>query len=79
MWLDKSHTGHPNENVKKISAKTLLIRGDNDFLVSLESLSHLKNEIEDANFLNVAFSEHEVHKEQPQVIEIIIKQFLDIS
>lgn len=78
MWLDKSQTGHPNKNVKNISAKTLLIRGDNDFLVSLESLSQLKNEINDSSFLNVSFSEHEVDKEQPQIIEIMIKVFLEI-
>jgi hypothetical protein len=77
MWLDTTGTGHPNEHVKEISAKTLLIRGDNDFLVSLKSLSELKDKIEGSSFLNVSFAEHEVYKEQPQVIEIMLKQFLN--
>ncbi len=79
MWLDKSKTGHPNKNVRKITAKVLLIRGDNDFLVSLDSLAKLKNEIKDSSLLNVSFSQHEVHKEQAQVIEIMIKDFLEVS
>ncbi len=76
MELDKTGSGHPNESVKDIRAETLIIRGDNDFLVSLESLSELKNKIEGASLLNVPFAEHVVHEEQPQVIEIMLSQFL---
>ncbi len=78
METDKTETGHPNEKVKNISAETLLIRGDNDFLVSSESLAELKTEIKGSSFLNVPFAEHVVHEEQPQVIEIILKQFFNI-
>jgi len=77
MWLDKTKTGHPNERVKDICAQTLLIRGDNDFLVSLECLVELKAKINASSFLNVPFAEHVVYKEQPQVVEIILKQFLN--
>ncbi|MDM8523262.1 alpha/beta hydrolase [Desulfococcaceae bacterium HSG8] len=77
MWLDKTSTGHPNESVEDISAKTLLIRGDNDFLVSLESLSELKDKIKGSSFLNVSFAEHAVYEEQPQVVEIMLKQFFN--
>jgi len=78
METDKTETGHPNEKVKNISAETLVIRGDNDFLVSSESLVELQTEIKGSSFLNVPFAEHVVHEEQPQVIEIILKQFLNI-
>lgn len=76
MWLDRTDTGYPNERVQEITAKTLLIRGDNDFLVSLESLAELKGKIKDVSLLNVPFAEHVVYEEQPEIVEIILKQFL---
>ena len=76
MWLDTTRTGHPNECVKDISAKTLLIRGDHDFLVSLESLTELQNKIAGSSFMNVPFAEHAVYEEQPQAIEMMLRQFL---
>ncbi|MCP3926711.1 MAG: alpha/beta hydrolase [Desulfobacterales bacterium] len=76
MWLDKTETGHPDERVKNISARTLIIRGDNDFLVSLESISALQRNIKDSSLLNVPFVEHVVHQEQKEIVEIAIKQFL---
>jgi len=76
MWLDTTRTGHPNDSVKDISAKTLLMRGDHDFLVSLESLTELQTNIAESSFMNVPFAEHAVYEEQPQVIEMILKQFL---
>lgn len=79
MWLDRTETGHPNESVKNITAKTLLIRGDNDFLVSLESLAELKGKINESSLMNVPSAEHVVYEKQPQIIEIIVKQFLDIK
>ncbi len=78
MWLDRASTGQPDESVKNINAETLLIRGDKDFLVSLESLVELKDKINNSAFFNVPFAEHEVYEEQPQVIEIILKQFLNV-
>lgn len=77
MWLDRTETGHPNERVKDITAEALLIRGDNDFLVSLESLAELKGRIEESSFMNVPFAEHVVYEDQPQIIEIMLKQFLN--
>ncbi len=78
MEIERAETGHPNEKVNDISAETLLIRGDNDFLTSSESLSELKTRIKGASFLNVPFVEHVVHVEQPQVVEIILKQFYNL-
>ena len=69
-------TGYPNEAVKEIDSDTLLVRGDNDFLVSLESLNELKEHIENSSLLNVPFAEHLVHEEQPLIVETVIKQFL---
>lgn len=76
MWLDKSSNGQPNENVSKIKTQTLLIRGDNDFLSSLESYIQLQKNIENSSILNIPFCEHIVFDEQPEIIEIALKEFL---
>ncbi len=78
MWTDRTDEGYPNDNVKKITAETLLIRGDNDFLISLESLNILKSNIKDSKLMNIPFAEHVVYKEQAECVEIVIKQFLNI-
>ncbi len=76
LWRDQSSTGHPNDLVDKITAKTLLIRGDNDFMTSLKSLCELQNHIEGASLLNVPFAEHVVYEEQPEIVKQIILRFL---
>ena len=76
MWLDKTSRGQPNEDVCKIKASTLLIRGDNDFLSSLESYVQLQKNIENSSILNIPFSEHIVFAEQPQIVEIALREFL---
>ncbi len=76
MWLDKSSSGQPNENVSKIKALTLLIRGDNDFLTSLESYTQLQKNIENSSILNIPFCEHTVFNEQSEIVEIVLKEFL---
>lgn len=77
MWLDRTETGYPNERVGGITSKTILIRGDNDFLVSLKSLAELKNSTKESSFMNEPSAEHVVYEEQPQLIEIVLKQLLN--
>lgn len=78
MWLDKTETGHPNDLVETITAKTLLMRGDKDFLVSVDSLADLQKRIQHSSLMNVPFAEHEVHKTQPQLTKYAIKQFMGL-
>lgn len=76
MWTDKTESGHPGENVQHIEAETLILRGEDDFLVSLESLVELKKRIKKSLLANIPFAGHQVYPEQPQITESIIKQFL---
>lgn len=75
MWIDESSSGYPNENVKNISAKTLLIRGDNDFLTSLNSFEVLQSKLSECSILNIPFAEHEVYKEEKEIVVSYIKRF----
>lgn len=76
MWCDKGKSGYPNESVKVIKTQLLLIRGDQDFLTSLESTVELHRIIENSYFLNVPFAEHVVYEEQKDICQRVIHQFL---
>ena len=76
MWCDKGKSGYPNESVKAIKTQLLLIRGDQDFLTSLESTVELHRIIENSHFLNVPFAEHVVYAEQKDICQRMIHQFL---
>lgn len=76
MWTDKTKAGHPDKSVKNITSPTLIIKGDSDFFISLESIVELKSILGNASFLDVPFAEHLVYEEQKDICEIAIKQFL---
>lgn len=76
MWLDKTLSGQPNEAISEIETETLIIRGDQDFLVSLESAVEATKLIKNSAFLNIPFAEHVVYEEQEMICERVISQFL---
>lgn len=77
MWLDKSENGHPDNRVGSIESDTLIIRGDNDFLVSAESLVALQKRIKGSLFMNVPYAAHVVHREQEDIVKSVVNQFLN--
>lgn len=79
MWMDTNKGSYPGKAAATITAPTLLIRGDKDFLVSLESSAILAGLIPKCRFLNVPFAKHLVHEEQAETCLYFIKQFLGIS
>lgn len=76
MWLDTSTTGYPNQQVNKIQCPVLIMRGDNDFLLSLSEAVMLKDKLNNAAFANIPFSAHAVHQESPELVGIMMQQFL---
>lgn len=76
MWIDESTTGFPDEKVQHITCPTLIVRGDNDHLVSRQSAFELAENIEGAHLANIPFCGHEVHAEQPQRLMDFVNNFL---
>jgi pimeloyl-ACP methyl ester carboxylesterase len=76
LWQDTSSVGHPDQSVININVATLIIRGETDTFVTLESAYELTNIIKQANFLNVPFAGHSVYSSQKEICEIVIKSFL---
>ncbi|RZJ71039.1 alpha/beta hydrolase [Flavobacterium sp.] len=76
MWLDDSISGHPNENVVKIDCPVLVVRGDKDHLVDLESTFGLLQLLRKGHFANVPFVGHEAHTEDFEVVGGFVCGFL---
>lgn len=74
MWLDEA--SYPGDDVKNITAATLIIRGDNDPLTKRKFVTELADMIEHAILCNVPFAGHEAHKEQTMIVNNVIQQFL---
>jgi pimeloyl-ACP methyl ester carboxylesterase len=77
MWADKTESGYPQNDVAKIKVPTLIIRGNDDDFLTLESAVDLSKKIDNSLFLNVPFSGHAIFKKQPEIFKIITKKFLN--
>lgn len=79
MWLDISCTGYPNDQVTQIKCPIFVMRGDNDFLFSLSEAHTLIDRLANASFMNIPFTQHEAHKEYPELVGLAINRFLSNS
>ncbi|MEE3660894.1 alpha/beta hydrolase [Brenneria sp. g21c3] len=76
MWLDTSETGYPYRSVNNISCSTMIIRGDEDWLVPRHHSISLADIIDKSVLFTVPFSNHCVHEERPELIASFILEFL---
>lgn len=76
VWLDTSESGYPNSAVEQIQCPTLIMRGDHDFLFSLDEAATLQSKMKDADFANIPFTEHASHQESPELVGEILQQFM---
>lgn len=79
LWLDTSENSYPNEQVDNINCSTLVIRGDRDDLFSLSEAITLISRVPGCEFFNVPFTEHEAHKEYPEIVGEVWRRFLHIN
>jgi pimeloyl-ACP methyl ester carboxylesterase len=77
MWTDKTKDGYPQENVENISVPTLIVRGNDDDALPLESAVELTKKIKNSLLFNIPFAPHDAHIKYPQIFEVITKEFLN--
>lgn len=77
MWLDDSGSGYPGACVKRIRCPLLVVRGDEDHLVSRASVFELVEQVQDAKLLNIPFAGHEAHKDQAELVMASVNRFLE--
>ncbi len=76
MWLDANPSGYPNEAVKNISCPLLIVRGDDDHLVSREAVVELSKLVKNSRLLNIPFAGHAAFEEQKEIFMISLNEFL---
>ncbi|MCW1877872.1 hypothetical protein OMR58_25925 [Erwinia sp. INIA-01] len=76
LWLDDSEAGYPGESVRNIRARLLVVRGDEDQLVSRTNAVELADRVAGATFLNVPFTDHSVQESQVQWLLPVLDEFL---
>lgn len=77
LWLGASSSGYPNEAVKNISCPLLIVRGDDDHLISRETVFELSAIVKNSRLLNIPFAGHAAFEEQKEIFMISLKEFLN--
>lgn len=77
MWMDSNPSGYPNEAVENISCPLLIVRGDDDHLVSREAVVELCEVVENSTLLNIPFAGHVAFEDQTEIFMTILNEFLD--
>jgi pimeloyl-ACP methyl ester carboxylesterase len=77
MWVDETASGYPYEGMETVTVPTLIVRGNEDAIFTLDSGVALSKKIKNALFFNIPFAPHNVFSAQPEIFGIITKQFLE--
>jgi pimeloyl-ACP methyl ester carboxylesterase len=77
MWLDSESSGYPNEAVKNIFCPLLIVRGDDDHLLSREAVVELSGLVKHSSLLNIPFAGHVVFNDQKDIFTTSLNQFLN--
>lgn len=77
LWLDSSNRGYPNESVRHIRCPLLVVRGDDDMLVSRMNAVELADQVPDARLMNIPFAGHSAHEDKPEVFISSLNEFIN--
>lgn len=78
LWLDSGSDGYPNEAVRNITADLLVVRGDEDMLVSRTNAVELADKVPNAKLLNIPFANHSPQEDRPEWLTPILEAFLAV-
>ena len=76
MWLDSFSSGYPNEDVANIDCPLLIVRGDEDHLISLEAVFELIGIVKNTKLLNIPFAGHSAFTDQNAIFMRVLNEFL---
>lgn len=76
MWLDSNSSGYPNDAVQNISCPLLIARGDDDHLISRDTVFELSAIVKNSRLLNIPFAGHAAFDDQKEVFLTILNKFL---
>jgi len=76
MWLGSGEHAYPGASVSSIACPLLVVRGDEDFLVSRRQAFELAEQVEGARLLNLPFAAHTVLEDSPEQVLPALKTFI---
>jgi len=75
MWLDPTPSGYLNDKLNMVCCPLLIVHGDDDKLLTRDSVVELSGIIQGAHLLNIPFASHEVFQQQREIFMISLRQF----
>ena len=75
LWLDESESGYPNEKIENITCNTLLLRGENDPIVSEKDLTETSELIKKSKIITIPDANHVVFRDQKERFLSAVKGF----
>lgn len=79
MWLATGTDGYPGEDIQNITSALLVLRGDEDHLVSRLQATEQADKVKNAILANLPFTGHCPHEEQPELMAKILLKFLQMA
>lgn len=76
MWLGNDDKAYPGASVRSIASPLLVVRGDEDFLVSRRQAFELAEQVDGARLLNLPFASHTVLEDSPEDVLPAFKAFI---
>lgn len=76
LWLDPTDSGYLTDKINNITCPLLIVRGDNDHLVTKSSVVELSELIKGSSLLNVPFAGHAAFQEQKEIFMLSFNQFV---
>ena len=76
MWLDPTDSGYLKDKINNITCPLLIVRGDNDHLVSKSSVVEFSELIKGSSLLNIPFAGHTAFQEQKEIFMLSFNQFM---
>ena len=76
MWLGNGDNAYPGASVQSIVSPLLVVRGDEDFLVSRSQAFELVEQVKGARLLNLPFATHTVLENSPEDVVPALKAFV---
>lgn len=76
MWLAADTDGYPGEAIRRIGSKLLVIRGDEDPLVSRRHAVEMAERVSSARLANLPYTGHSPHEDKPEWVLALLDAFL---
>lgn len=76
LWLSNGPDAYPNESIRAVRARTLLVHGEQDEFIPLTHTQAMLGRIDGASLLCLPLTGHSAHEERPGWLLPVLRTFL---